>query len=179
MLKSATGLNANKLMMIASGSFEFAIIVLSGKTVAAACATTLGAVKAIPAGWHSVTPRLVVHNPKQLVDFLKAAFGGTGVYEANRPSQIKIGDSIVMVSGVMGLAPPAPAYLYLYIEDCDVVYERALAAGATSLEAPEDLHYGDRRATIRDPEGNVWQIGMHKEDLSPKEVERRLAKSRR
>jgi PhnB protein len=136
-------------------------------------------VNAIPDGWHSVTPRLVVHHPKELVEFLKAAFRATGKYESNRPSQMKIGDSIVMVSGVTGFVPSAPAYLYLYIEDCDAVYARALAAGATSLEAPEDLHYGDRRATIRDPEGNVWQIGTHKENVPVKELARRLAKSRR
>jgi len=146
---------------------------------AAACLAIIGAVRAIPDGWHSITPRLVVHNPARLVEFLKAAFGATGDYESSRPSQLKIGDSIVMVSGVMGFAPSAPAYLYLYIDDCDEVYARALAAGATSLEAPEDLHYGDRRATIRDPEGNVWQIGTHKEDVPPEELKRRLAGSRR
>jgi len=145
------------------------------QAAAAACAAALGAVKAIPDGWHSVTPRLVVHNPKQLVDFLKAAFGAIGEYEANRPSQIKIGDSMVMVSGVTGFAPSVPAYFYLYIDNCDAVYARALTAGATSLEAPENLHYGDRRATIRDPEGNVWQIGTHIEEVSPEELSRRLA----
>lgn len=164
--------------MVSIGAIELQNLAPLASAAAFACAAIVGAVKAIPEGWHSVTPRLVVHNPKQLVDFLKAAFGATGDYESNRPSQMKIGDSLVMVSGVTGFVPSVPAYLYLYIDDCDAVYGRAIAAGATSLEAPEDLHYGDRRATIRDPEGNVWQIGTHKEDVSPEELGRRLAKSR-
>jgi PhnB protein len=166
-------------MMFTIGQSELRNMASLTQAGVIACAAILGAVKAIPDGWHSVTPRLLVHNPKRLVDFLKAAFGATGDYESGRPSQVKIGDSLVMVSGVTGFVPSAPAYLYLYIEDCDAVYARAIAAGATSLEAPEDLHYGDRRATIRDPEGNVWQIGTHKEDVPPAELARRLAKTSR
>jgi PhnB protein len=157
---------------------ELPNLVPIAKAAAAACGGIFAAVKAIPEGWRSVTPRLVVHKPKQLVDFLKVAFGAIGEYESNRPSPMKIGDSIVMVSGVTGFVPSVPAYLYLYIDDCDAVYARAIAAGATSLEAPEELHYGDRRATIRDPEGNVWQIGTHKEDVAPEELARRFRKSR-
>jgi PhnB protein len=166
-------------MMFTTELSELPNVAHWARAATVACAVILGAVKAVPDGWHSVTPRLVVHNPKQLVDFLKAAFGATGDYEANRPSQMKIGDSIVMVSGVMGLAPSAPAYLYLYVDDCDAVYARALTAGATSLEAPADLHYGDRRATVKDPEGNVWQIGTHKEDVPTADLARRLAKRNR
>ncbi len=165
--------------MLTSGLSELSNMAPLARAAAAACAAIVGAVKAIPYGWHSITPRLVVHNPRQLVEFLKAAFDATGDYESKRPSQMKIGDSIVMVSGMTGFAPTAPAYLYLYIDDCDAVYARALAAGATSLEAPEDLHYGDRRATIRDPEGNVWQIGTHKEDVPSEELAKRLTKASR
>ena len=134
------------------------------------------AVKPIPEGWRSITPRLVVHEPARLVEFLKRAFDGAGGYNEGRPSEIRIGDSMVMVSGVIGAAPSIPAYLYLYLEDVDAAYERALAAGALSLEAPHKLHYGDRRATIKDPAGNVWQIGTHVEDVAPDELERRLKK---
>lgn len=169
-------IEAVRVMMYTSGLSELRNVALIVEAAVLGCAPILGAIKAIPDDWHSVTPRLVVHNPKQLVDFLKAAFCAAGDYESNRPSQVKIGDSIVMVSGVTGFVPSVPAYLYLYIEDCDAVYARALAAGATSLEAPEDLHYGDRRATIRDPEGNVWQIATHKEDVPAEELARRLAK---
>ncbi|MEK6301729.1 MAG: VOC family protein [Acidobacteriota bacterium] len=113
--------------------------------------------KSIPEGWHSVTPRLVAHDAARLVDFLKHAFGATGDLRTDIPSVIRIGDSIVMVSGV-GPRDAMPAFLYLYVDDIDATYQRALQAGAVSLEEPQDLPYGDRRAMIEDPCGNVWQI---------------------
>lgn len=117
--------------------------------------------KSIPEGWHSVTPRLVVHDPAKLVQFLKHAFGASGDFAANAPSQMRIGDSIVMVSGV-GPRAPMPAFLYLYVDDIDATYQRALEAGAVSLEEPRDVPYGDRRAMVKDPCGNAWQIATHK-----------------
>jgi len=65
-----------------------------------------------------------------------------------------------MVSGV-GPRQAMPSFLYLYVDDTDATYERALTAGAVSLEEPEDLPYGDRRAMVEDPTGNVWQIATH------------------
>jgi PhnB protein len=115
----------------------------------------------IPKGWHSVTPRLVVHDPAKLVLFLKRAFGATGDFTADGPALIRIGDSIVMVSGV-GPRDAMPAFLYLYVDDIDATYRRALEAGAVSLEEPEDMPYGDRRAMVKDPCGNDWQIATHK-----------------
>ena len=117
--------------------------------------------KLIPEGWHSVTPRLVVHDTARLVEFLKQAFGATGDYRTDIPSIIKIGDSIVMVSGV-GLRDAMPSFLYLYVDDIDETYRRALNAGAVSLEEPQNLPYGDRRGMVEDPCGNVWQIATHK-----------------
>jgi len=116
--------------------------------------------KAIPEGWHSVTPRLVVHDTARLVGFLKEAFGATGDFQTDIPSVIRIGDSLVMVSGV-GPREAMPAFLYLYVDDIDATYQRALRAGAVSLEEPQDLPYGDRRGMIEDPCGNVWQIASH------------------
>lgn len=116
--------------------------------------------KSLPEGWHSVTPRLVVHDTARLVGFLKQAFDATGDYLTERPSVIRIGDSIVMVSGV-GPREAMPAFLYLYIDDVDATYQRALEAGAASLEEPTETPYGDRRAMIEDPSGNVWQIATH------------------
>ena len=117
--------------------------------------------KAIPEGWHSLTPRLVVHDPAKLVEFLKQAFGATGDFRTESPSQIRIGDSLVMVSGA-GSRDPMPAFLYLYVEDIDAAYQRALEAGAESLEQPWDTPYGDRRGMVRGPCGNTWQIATHK-----------------
>ncbi len=116
--------------------------------------------KSIPEGWHSVTPRLVVHETARQVEFLKRAFDATGDFLTERPSIIRIGDSIVMVSGV-GPREAMPSFLYLYVDDVDATYQSALRAGAVSLEAPQDLPYGDRRGMIEDPCGNVWQIATH------------------
>ena len=117
-----------------------------------------------PAGWHSVTPRLVVSDPAMLVKFLKQAFGATGDLQKERPSVITIGDSLVMISSV-GPREAMPAFLYLYVDDIDASYQRALEAGAVSLEEPLDTPYGDRRGMVEDPCGNVWQIATHKGSL--------------
>jgi PhnB protein len=114
----------------------------------------------IPEGWHSITPRLVAHDPAKLVRFLKDAFGASGEFVATAPSVLKIGDSILMVSAV-GPRSKTSAFFYLYVDDTDATYERALKAGAVSLEEPTDVHYGDRRAMVKDPCGNDWQIATH------------------
>lgn len=121
--------------------------------------------KPIPEGWHSVTPRLVVHDAAKLVEFLKRAFGAIGDFRTDMPSVIRIGDSLVMVSSV-GARDAMPAFLYLYVDDIDATYHSALKAGGVSLEEPQDLPYGDRRGMVKDPCGNIWQIATHNEDLS-------------
>jgi uncharacterized glyoxalase superfamily protein PhnB len=120
--------------------------------------------KSIPEGWHSITPRLVVQDAATQVEFLKQAFAATGDFLTDIPSIIKIGDSRVMVSGV-GPREAMTAFLYLYVDDTDATYQRALEAGAVSLEEPQDLPYGDRRGMIKDPCGNVWQIATHIRDF--------------
>jgi PhnB protein len=84
-------------------------------------------------------------------------FDATGEVHADRPAEIRIGDSVVMATPA-GSRELFPAFLYVYVDDADAAYERALAAGAGSLEEPFDAPYGDRRAMVRDPFGNVWQI---------------------
>src|SRR5438046_4361056 len=98
--------------------------------------------KPIPEGWHSVTPRLVVHHPAKLVWFLKRPYVAIGDFRTDIPSVIRIGASRVMVSSV-GPRDAMPAFLYLYVDDIDATYQRALEAGAVSLEEPQDLPYGD------------------------------------
>jgi len=78
---------------------------------------------------------------------------------------MRIGDSIVMVSGA-GARETMPAFLYVYVDDADGTYQRALQAGATSLEEPRDVPYGDRRGMVRDQWGNTWQIATRIEDVS-------------
>jgi uncharacterized glyoxalase superfamily protein PhnB len=100
---------------------------------------------------------MVVADAARAVQFLRAVFGGTGDHHDDRPAEIRIGDSVVMVTQA-GARELFPAFLYVYVDDADSVYQLALASGATSLEAPLDTAYGDRRAMVRDPFGNVWQI---------------------
>jgi PhnB protein len=110
-----------------------------------------------PDGKHTLTPRMVVSDLDGAVAFLRVALGGSGEVEAGRPAEIRIGDSLVMVSE-MGERDLFPAFLYVYVADADETYRRALEAGAETLEAPLDTPYGDRRAMVRDPYGNIFQI---------------------
>ncbi|QGZ58318.1 VOC family protein [Paraburkholderia acidiphila] len=127
-----------------------------------------------PNGWHTVTPRIVVRGAENLVAFIKTVFQAQGEWRHGLPAEIRIGDSVVMVSGSDGLRDPMPAFLYVYVEDTDSTYQRAMAAHAISLEPPTDLPYGDRRAMVRDPWGNTWQIATHQRDLSAAEIRSRL-----
>lgn len=114
-----------------------------------------------PPGWHSVTPRIVVDDAKALVAFLAQVFGATGDYRPEIPTEVRIGDSIIMISDA-GQRPVMTAFLYVYVRDADDAYRRAVAAGAASLEAPADMFYGDRRCMVQDRWGNTWQIATHK-----------------
>ena len=114
----------------------------------------------VPEGWHAVTPRLVVRDANQLVEFLKRVFGATGEYQTERPSVITIGDSMLMVSDA-GVRSPIAAFFYVYVSDTDATYQRAVDAGARTLEAPFDTPYGDRRCMVEDKWGNTWQIATY------------------
>jgi uncharacterized glyoxalase superfamily protein PhnB len=115
----------------------------------------------LPDGWHSLTTRIVVEDPAGLVDFLRRAFAATGELRTDRPTVMRIGDSNVMI-GSPGPRAVTTAFLYLYVEDADATYRRALEAGGRSLEEPGDTPYGDRRAMVQDPFGNVWQIATYR-----------------
>ncbi|HEV7611151.1 MAG TPA: VOC family protein [Steroidobacteraceae bacterium] len=114
-----------------------------------------------PAGWHTVTPRLIVRDAEGLVDFVKDVFGATGEYRSGAPTELKIGDSMIMISDA-GVRDPMPACLYVYVESADEIWRRAVHAGAQSVEAPLDLPYGDRRGMVKDPWENVWQIATRR-----------------
>jgi PhnB protein len=115
-----------------------------------------------PDGWHTVTPRIITSKPDELVRFVKEVFRGQGEFHVNRPAEISIGDSMIMVSNGDGLREPMSAFLYVYVQNVDETYQRALEAGAESLEIPSDLPYGDRRAMVKDLWGNLWQIASRK-----------------
>jgi PhnB protein len=108
-------------------------------------------------GYHTVTPRIVVDDVAAQVDFLRLVFEASGEVEPNRPAEMRIGDSLLMVTSATE-RERFPAFLYVYVSHADEVYQRAIAAGATSLEAPMDTPYGDRRGMVRDPFGNIFQI---------------------
>jgi uncharacterized glyoxalase superfamily protein PhnB len=108
-------------------------------------------------GYHSVTPRIVVSDVAAQTEFLCRAFNATGKLIRGGPTEVRIGDSLIMVSEESERAA-FPAFLYVYVDDAEAAYARALGAGATSLEGLSDTPYGDRRAMVRDPWGNVFQI---------------------
>jgi uncharacterized glyoxalase superfamily protein PhnB len=120
----------------------------------------------IPAGWPALIPRIAVGDPAGLVGFIQHVFGATGHFQSERPSELRIGDSLLMV-GSTGERQPMPAFLYVYVEDADSTFRRALDRGSESIEEPQDMPYGDRRAMIRDPWGNMWQIATHRGRFTP------------
>lgn len=118
-----------------------------------------------PAGWHTVTPRLIVDGAEKLVEFVKNVFGATGQYRAHAPAELRIGDSTVMISDA-GVRDSMTACLYVYVENADATWQRAIDAGAESMESPLNTPYGDRRGMVKDPWGNTWQIATRRQERS-------------
>ncbi|HEX4224376.1 MAG TPA: VOC family protein [Pseudonocardiaceae bacterium] len=110
-----------------------------------------------PPGYHTVTPRMIVADTRAAVDFLRAVFDAQGDVIEGRPAEMVIGDSRILVSD-SSEREEFPAFLYIYVQDADKTYARAMAAGAVSMETPRATPYGDRRAMVRDPAGNIFQI---------------------
>jgi PhnB protein len=138
------------------------------------------AVKPIPDGMHTVTPYLIVSGAAKLIDFLKAAFGALETERVETPegirhAQVRIGDSPIMISDANQQWKPMPTTLHLYLTDVDKAYKNALAAGGKSLREPTNEFYGDRSAGVQDQWGNMWWMATHIEDVSPEEIERRMA----
>jgi PhnB protein len=146
--------------------------------------------KAVPEGYHTVTPQLTLDNAAKALEWYKKALGAEEVTRALGPdgkvmhAEIRIGDSRIMVNDAMGggKGPRAtggsPASLWLYVEDCDALFNRAVAAGAHVDPGPMgqlmDQFWGDRSGTFTDPEGYRWTIASHKEDLTPQEIGQRM-----
>jgi PhnB protein len=134
--------------------------------------------KTFPEKYHTITPALIVRDAARLIDFLKQVFAAEEVERYAEPdgailhAEIKIGDSILMIGEAM--EEPMPAALYLFVDDVDETYKKALQADATSIEEPKDQFYGARVARVKDPFGNRWAIATHKEDVSYEELQRRV-----
>lgn len=138
-------------------------------------------VNPIPEGYHTVTPYLVVSDVATLLDFTLKAFDAKVVEKMEMPDEsimhasVLIGNSHVMMGQAREGNPATQTMLYLYVEDCDSVYQKALAAGAESVQEPADQFYGDRSCGVRDSLGNQWWIGTHIEDVSDEEIAKRAA----
>lgn len=127
---------------------------------------------------NSVTPFLQVDGAADLIKFLQSAFGGelNYIFEAEGKvmhATVKIGNSIIMLSDAMDPYPPLTCQLYLYVEDIDAVYQKALNAGASSVREPITEFYGDRSGAVKDKWNNIWWIATHVEDVSEEEIRKR------
>jgi len=145
-------------------------------------------VQPIPAGYHSVTPYLLVRGAAKALDWYAQGLGARELMRFPLPSggiahaEVMIGDSHVMLADEVpdeGFVGPqtlgaAGVSLMLYVDDVDATFARAVAAGATSRRAVVDQFYGDRSGTLVDPFGHVWTIATHKEDVSAEEAQRRM-----
>ena len=135
--------------------------------------------KSVPEGYHSITPSFCVDGAQKFISFLKEVFAAQDRFRMDGPggkvmhAELSIGDSAVMVSDVMPQWPAKSNALYVYVDDVDATYERALKAGATSVRAPENAFYGDRNSAVLDPFGNMWSIATHVEDVTPDELKKR------
>lgn len=128
-------------------------------------------VSPVPRGFRMVTPYLVAKDGPALVEFAKQAFGAEELFHTvgsagGLHAEVRIGDSMLMMGGgIPGKefrSAPNTHALHLYVKDADAVYQKALAAGATSIDAPRDQDYGERSASIKDPAGNYWYVATAK-----------------
>ncbi len=139
-------------------------------------------VSPIPAEYGSITPYLVIPNCAEAIAFYARVFDAQEVMRMPMPdgsighAELKFGDSIVMLASGGAEWPGTSALTCLYVEDCDAVFARAVEAGATVIEPLADKFYGDRAGSVRDPFGQRWSIMTHKEDLTPEEMQARMAK---
>jgi len=147
------------------------------------------AVKAIPDGYHSATPYLIVKGGSAAIDFYRRAFGATELMRFADPSgklghaELRIGDSVIMLADEvpeMGFKSPKTlggtgGSIMLYVKDVDAVFARAIAFGGKEMQPVTDKFYGDRSGMLEDPFGHQWSISTHTEDVSPEEMKVRMA----
>jgi PhnB protein len=147
-------------------------------------------VSAIPKGYHSVTPYLIVDGAAKAIEFYKKAFGAKVGLKMEQPdgkkighAELKIGDSMIMLADECPqTSTPSPkAYggaavgFHLYVKDVDKTVARAVAAGAKLIKPIENMFYGDRCGRVEDQYGHQWHISTHIEDVSPREQKKRAA----
>jgi PhnB protein len=148
-------------------------------------------VKPIPDGYPRVSPHLSVVGAAKAIDFYKQVLGATERMRMDAPdgavahAEIQVGDSVIMIGEEMpgGTDPSpttlggSPVALFVYVEDVDDVYNRAMDSGATTVREPKDQFYGDRVAMFDDPFGHRWNIATHTEDVPREEMQKRAAEA--
>lgn len=147
-------------------------------------------VKPIPAGYHTVTPYLIIKGAAHAMEFYRKAFNASELMRLAGPdgkvghAEIQVGDSIIMLADehleMNALAPQSPGSsgvgIHLYVENVDEIVAQAIAAGAKVQRPLKDQFYGDRSATLEDPFGHVWTVATHVEDVTPEEIQVRVQK---
>jgi uncharacterized glyoxalase superfamily protein PhnB len=136
-------------------------------------------IKPVPDGFHAITPYLFAQGASRLIEFISAAFDGEVIFRQTRPdgaimhATMRIGDSMLMLADATPQFGPMPTSIYLYVSDCDAVYQRALRSGGLSVFPIMALPSGERYGGVKDPCGNIWWVATHVEDVPPDEQERR------
>ena len=145
-------------------------------------------VRAIPEGYHSITPSIVCKGAAKAIEFYKEVFRAKEISRMTGPggsighAELQIGDSRLMLSDEFpgmaeapGANPSRSSALHVYTENVDALYDRAVQAGC-QIESPlQNQFWGDRFARVRDPYGHSWGIAQHIEDVAPQELEKRAA----
>ncbi len=143
-------------------------------------------VRAIPEGYHSISPSLTCKDAARAIEFYKSVFDAVEIVNMSSPdgrishAELKIGDSIIFVNDEMGpMAAATPGTqrmsLFLYVENADKTFTRAVAYGAQIDVALENQFWGDRYGKVTDPFGHQWGIATHVEDVAPEEIGKRAA----
>lgn len=142
--------------------------------------------KAVPDGFHTLTPHMVVREPERAIEFYKKAFGAEEIFRMPGPggmgvmhAELQIGDSRLMMCGewpgMDHFSSPqskqgTTVCLHLYVQDVDATYQRAVKAGATATMPPMDTFWGDRYGKLTDPFGHEWGVATHIKDLTPDQI---------
>jgi len=143
-------------------------------------------VKAVPTGFHTLTPHLTVRDADKALEFYKNALGAEILHVARMPdgkvmhAALRIGDSMLMLNEEMpeygGLSPLAVGgtgvTIHIYTDGVDEAFDRAVSAGAKVAMPLMDQFWGDRYGMVVDPFGHKWSIAAHTKDMSPEEMQR-------
>ena len=137
-------------------------------------------IPAIPKGFHTITPNVIVDDAEKAVEFLKKALGATESYRLVMSNgkithcELRIGDSVLNVGESMEGWPARGLVAQIYVEDSDALFRRAVDAGATVIMPMTDMFFGSREGRVTDSYGNVWTIATLKEEVSPEEMQQRM-----